>query len=117
MASGIRADLPGRPYIDTFVLKGGAEIMGQREFTAVVVDSDEYDVVMVMLLDHPPGNAEPGQWEESVAKMKWLRNIPAIGKGRLTEWLFTRYDVKTNVMGLMVRGEGQNVVAKMGLTS
>lgn len=104
----IRDDLPGKPFIQVFSIEG-------KLFTSVVLDSDEFDRLLDEVARQPLGGLSEAAWAEQVSALRKLRNITAIGRGTKTQWLFDRFDVKTDTMGVMVRGQGMNVARKLGL--
>jgi len=104
-AEPVYLDQPGNPVLFKF----------NPNFTSVVVDGSEFDAVLDEMLNHPVTLPPGAVWGEIVGRLRALRNVPAVGRGKLTEWLFERFKVETASMGIMVRGAGKTVAHKLGL--
>lgn len=99
----------GNPYKEEVYLKDA--ILGKEHITVVVIDQDAYNLLLDELLAHPVTDAV--DFDESVAKMRCSCYIPAIGRGNKTEWIFDRYNVTTDIMGIMTRGKGKEVLKNL----
>lgn len=105
--------LLGQPSVFVYRMAPGSEIMGHSEFTSVVIGREGFDALMDEMLANPVSYVTPEKWRESVEAMRQLGNLSAAGRGAKTEWMFQKFGVTTQIMGVMVRGQGANVVAKL----
>lgn len=77
--------------------------------TVIVMDQDVFDVCIDGLAAQLALSESPMS-DEAVRKLKSLGQLPIIGRGTRTEWLFERFGVGGSVMGLIVRGVGRKLL-------
>jgi hypothetical protein len=78
--------------------------------TVVVVDQNEFNQNVDKLSGVMNLNGSQRVDEKYIERLKIHGNIPAIGRGSKTEFLFEQYGVETGVLGLVVRGFSKNWV-------
>lgn len=78
--------------------------------TIVVVDKTDYDQDVEQLYDVINLHNQQRATEETINKIKQENRIPMIGRGTKTEFLFKKYNITTNTMGIIVRGYSKDLL-------
>lgn len=87
------------PYVKEFEIGGWL-------LTSVVIDQDEFNDLVTKIPDHvAPKEAKKAMISEGQVKL--------IYRGQDTKYLFDKYDVKTDYLGIIVRGKGQEIMSKI----
>ena len=96
-------------FIQEFQCEGRAPdgSSGPWFMTSVVVEYDEFreivDALRSQSVKSQTGTTTNDRQFEWILQNEFL---PLVVKGTKTEWLFHKYDIKTQYMGVMVRGAG-----------
>lgn len=82
------------------------------KITSVVVDEDEFssfcdDIAKSGVF---ASNADERVTDDIVGRIRSAKYLPMAKRGTLTEPFFRRFGVRTNLMCVIVRGEGKNLV-------
>lgn len=109
MSGTVYSEEPGRPFVMRFQAPT-PDSSGTFDFTAVVVDQDEYDRVMDEMLRHRLSRVPEPEWGGHIQRLRDAKYIPAVGCGEKTAWLFERFHVETQMMSLCVRGHGERTL-------
>lgn len=82
---------------------------GGKRLTSIVMDEDEFEKLVDELKEKWPREAA------TVEGCRAAKHIPAIGRGTVTGFIFDRYNVKTDVISIIVRGMGPEVARRFGI--
>jgi hypothetical protein len=95
------------PYVREFSING-------KTITSVVLDKDQFDAFADGLLGLIVANAgkenEVRCDQAQVDTIKRAGQLPLMGRGTLTEKFFTQFGVKTDLMGVVVRGTARKLL-------
>jgi hypothetical protein len=90
--------------------------MGNGKMTTVIVcDKDEFDSNIEMLSGIYCFDENQNATKESIQKIKDFGCLPLCSLGTKTKPLFDKYEVKTDLLSMMVRGMGPEVVKALGI--
>ena len=96
-----------KPYVSSFVIPTPK---GQMAFTSVVMDQADFDEVLVELKSKPLTGFTDEEWCTAVDRFQSAQHIPRVVRGSKTAWLFEKFNVKTDNLGVMVRGVGEKIL-------
>lgn len=85
-------------YIETFNIAG-------KEITTIVCDQTEFDQNIELLRDL-------GQ-DKAFETIKKSGHLPLCGRGTKTAALFNKYNIHTDLLSMIVRGKGPELLLKM----
>lgn len=83
-------------------------MMRDRRLTSLVIDESEF----VELVQSCSDMLKPKQAKALVE----AKHIPLMSRGRKTEHVFTKYDIKTDLLSVIVRGAGPELAEKLGIS-
>lgn len=83
-------------------------MMRDRRLTSLVIDESEF-VEFVQSCSDMLG-------PKQVKALIEAKHIPLISRGRKTEHVFTKYDIKTDLLSVIVRGAGRDLAEKLGIS-
>ena len=92
--------------------------MGTTQITSVVTTQEDFDNLMDTLDAMPVVNSRSVRGEFTKKKpdttaFRMLRHVPVVARGTMTEWVFERYGVETQLVSVIVRGAGKNLANRM----
>ncbi len=85
------------------------------KITSVVVDEDEFSSFCDDLAESGVFASNAGERvnSEIIDRVRSAKHLPMAKRGTLTEPFFKRFGVRTNLMCVIVRGEGKNLVGDL----
>lgn len=87
------------------------------ELTSIVCDKEEFDKNIESLRDVICANlGNKRANEEQIQFLKDHGHLPLCKRGTKTEHLFKKYDVRTDLLSMIVRGRGEQLAREIGLT-
>jgi len=90
------------PHMQEFSMPDG------QELTSIVMDQSDFDVFCNDL----EACGLTGVTKETIDRIRIAKHLPMMGRGVKTEQFFERYGAKTDLLSVMVRGQGINVIGK-----
>lgn len=92
------------PYVRHF------DFPDNKNVTAVVLDKVDFDAVCDELFEILESWGQPAQ--QVIEAIKEAENIPAMVRGTKTQKFFDRWNVKTSMLSVIVRGAGMRVLMR-----
>ena len=82
---------------------------GPMPFTSIVCSEEEFEALLVDMFDRTRirmGDTGERMGDEMVNRYRQAKYIPLVARGSVTEWMFARYEISTELMAVVVRGYG-----------
>lgn len=89
---------------------------GRSRLTSLVMDEIEFEAFLQHIVEGDPVvnvMTQRRMSPEDVEGLRRAKHVPLIARGTKTEYLFKIYEVETDLMSAIVRGQGDRVLSRM----
>lgn len=92
-------------------------MLDDQPLTSVVLDQSDFDDLCDEIGRQQTQIAELSSRQrlspEMLKAIKQSKHIPMVGRGVLTEWMFQKFDVATDLVSFIVRGQGPAIMKQL----
>lgn len=92
-------------------------MIDDKPFTSVVMDQQDFDDLCDEIGRQQVQVAELSSRQRLTPQMleaiKQSKHIPMVGRGALTEWMFAKFNVTTDLVSFIVRGQGPALMMQL----